>query len=140
MTRRVALPTQQDARRAMQQLLTDAAEGGVRPSAVELGRRLGLTNTTLWRHFPELARELAAEARAALAGPSTPSGPRRRVDEDRRAALLARDNHDLRQQLDIAAANIARLTLDNHQLRQSLENERNVTRLRAADVPASPDP
>jgi hypothetical protein len=43
--------------------------------------------------------------------------------------MLRRDNHDLPEHLELAIANIQRLTIDNQALRQALEAARNVTRL-----------
>jgi regulator of replication initiation timing len=40
---------------------------------------------------------------------------------------LVRENRDLKDHLDLAVANIQRLTLDNRRLRQALDCERKIT-------------
>lgn len=42
---------------------------------------------------------------------------------------LRRDNHELAEHLELAVANIQRLTVDNHQLRHQLEAATNVTHI-----------
>lgn len=48
---------------------------------------------------------------------------------------LRQDNHDLREHLDMAAANIQRLALENQQLRRQLEAATKVTRIGPAHGP-----
>lgn len=120
MSRRFQLPTDGDVVAVRDQLLTDAQAGGPRPTVVELGRRLGLTNTTFWRHYPAIARELAdTERRDGPTATGADPGSGKNLSE--RAAALARDNQFLREHLDLAAGTIARLTLENHQLREALD-------------------
>jgi len=98
MSRRVQLPTDDDVVAARDQLLTDAQAGGPRPTVVELGRRLGLTNTTFWRHYPAIARELAdTERRDGPTATGADHGSGKNLSE--RAAALARDNQ-IRRSID----------------------------------------
>jgi regulator of replication initiation timing len=46
---------------------------------------------------------------------------------ERKYAELVRENRDLKDHLDLAVANIQRLTLDNRRLRQALDCERKIT-------------
>jgi len=133
-SRRVELPSDNQARQAMSVLLDEAATSGHRPTVVELARRLDLTNTTFWRHYPDLAHELRDRART----PRTPSSPAVGRDSslEQRNAALARDNHHLREQLDLAIANIARLTLDNDHLRRAVEAQNAITRIHPPNAAA----
>lgn len=129
MSRRVDLPSDHAARQAMAALLDEAASGGTTPTVVELARRLGLTNSTFWRRFPDLANELRATARTPTPEISTSPAAKRYADLEQRNAELTRDNRQLAEHLDLAVANIQRLTLDNHGLRQALEAANKVTRI-----------
>ena len=91
------------------------------PSALSVAARLGLSNATFWRHFPQIAQDLADARRdsrkrvtTALkeTARSSQTGDLRRIRDDR-----ARVENDLK----VAAAEIQRLTLENHRLRTSLE-------------------
>jgi transposase-like protein len=128
-SRRVDVPSDHAARQAMAALLDEAATDGVKPTVVELARRLGLTNSTFWRHFPDLANELRTTTRTPT--PDTPASPaaKRYAELEQRTAELTRDNRQLSQHLDLAIANIQRLTLDNHGLRQALEATNKITRI-----------
>jgi len=123
MSRRVQLPTEAEVRTALTQLCDHADQHHTRPTVTALARRVGLTNTTFWRYFPQQARELVDRTRVEPA------------DDDRggngtdRVAALTRDNQQLREHLDLATANIARLTLENHHLRTTLEAATAVTQL-----------
>ncbi|MCI2421380.1 hypothetical protein MOQ72_28475 [Saccharopolyspora sp. K220] len=71
-------------------------------------------------------------------GPPIPPRPRPRsadstssLDNDK----LRRDNHELREHLDLAAANIQRLTLDNYRPRQQLEAATKVIRIDRRSTP-----
>ena len=55
MSRRADLPSRSTVQRALDELLDETSAEGVRPTVVSLARRLGLANTTFWRHFPDLA-------------------------------------------------------------------------------------
>jgi transposase-like protein len=101
--------------------------GGRRPSVQALARRLGLTNTTFWRHYPHIARQTADQRRAT---PTPATEPANRIAQlERQLADLRRANRDLADHLHLAAANIQRLTLDNHQLRQELHAATNIRQL-----------
>jgi transposase-like protein len=129
-SRPVDLPSEARARTAMEQLLSKARGTGTQPSVLALARQFGLTNTTFRRHFPELAKEIAA-ARSTPSGeaPATSPGATRYDRLVARNAKLRRANQGLTDHLKIAAAHIQRLTLENHRLRQELEGAANVTRI-----------
>ena len=57
-----------------------------------------------------------------LAGPAA---------EEQKDTELRRDNASLTEHLELAIANIHRLTLENHRLRQALETASKVTRIDA---------
>lgn len=126
MSRRVTLPTDQAVADALHAVLEVAAADGARPTVVELARRVGLSNSTFWRHYPDIANQLRDAARRPTSRPAgTETSSSQRAQQ--RAATLNRDNEQLREHLELAAATIARLTLDNHQLRQALESAQAVT-------------
>lgn len=126
MSRRVPLPSDQAVADTLHAVLETAAADGTRPTVVELARRVGLSNSTFWRHYPDVANQLRDTARRSTSRPAgTEASSSQRAQE--RAATLIRDNEQLREHLELAAATIARLTLDNHQLRQALEAAQAVT-------------
>jgi AcrR family transcriptional regulator len=121
MSRRVALPAPPDVADALDALLTETAADGTRATVVELARRVGLTNSTFWRHFPDTAQQLRDASSGAAAASPGAAVAHRYAELAQRAAGLAGDNAQLREHLDLAAAHIARLTLDNHRLTRELE-------------------
>jgi chromosome segregation ATPase len=78
-----------------------------------------LTNPTVWRHFPDIARDLAEMARPGEPRPTKPSRYEQ-LREDH--ARLRRENARVRHDLEPAKASILRLALDRQQLRQQLES------------------
>ena len=128
MTRTIRLPGEDDVHAAKAELVAQAHASGRRPTVIALARRVGLTNPTFWRHFPDVAREIAALGRTPPA--TTPTSPPHRLLElEQRNADLRRTNQNLTEHLELAVANIQRLTLDNHHLRQELEAAAKVTHL-----------
>jgi AcrR family transcriptional regulator len=128
-SRRVDLPDDHAVRTTMTALLNEATAQGTTPTVVELAKRLGLTNSTFWRHFPDIANELRTTARTP--NPDAPASPaaRRFAELEQRNAELTRDNRQLTEHLDLAVVNLQRLTLDNHKLRRALEAASKVTRI-----------
>jgi hypothetical protein len=91
-----------------------------------LARRLGLSNTTFRRRYPEIAREIA-DHRATP--PTLRSGP---TEHDRlvaRNAKLRRRNSELNSQLALAIAQIQFLALRAARLEEDLKAQTNVTQL-----------
>ncbi|WP_434445313.1 hypothetical protein [Lentzea sp. E54] len=117
MTRRNALPDPATVQAAIAHL--DALHGRA-PSVLALARHLGLANTTFRRHYPDITTTLTR---------STPNTPQPGTGTDNRVARLHRDNVRLRrdnqsltEHLELALANIQRLTLDNNHLVQRLHD------------------
>jgi transposase-like protein len=128
MSQKVPLPSPDDVRQAKASILAEAHATGRRPSVLALARQLGLTNATFWRHYPDIARDVANHRRAA---PSPGTDPADHLGKlEKQIAELRRANRDLTEHLDLAVANIQRLSLDNHHLRQELEAATNITRLK----------
>jgi len=126
-SRRVTLPTDQAVQAALQTLLAETAANDTRPTVLELTRRLGLTNTTFWRHFPEIGAQLRDITRTPpQAGSSSPAA-QRLAHLEQRNAELTRDNRQLTEHLEMAVDHIRRLSLDNHQLRHTLATSSNIT-------------
>ncbi len=129
MTRPVDLPTDDQVSGAWAELAADANDGGPRPSVVALARRLGLTNSTFWRHFPDHARRVADHARSGSHETPPPEPRASPGGQPDRCTNPSRHNQDLQTQLHLAAANIAELTIENHELRTALEAALNVSRI-----------
>ncbi|MGF0319209.1 hypothetical protein [Nocardia fluminea] len=100
---------------------------GRTPSILALASRVGLSNTTFRRHFPDLCAELRANRRPAgdLAAGTEATEAYDRLHDDNQK--LAARNRDLAADLDLAIAHIQRLTLENDQLRRQLHAARTVT-------------
>jgi hypothetical protein len=131
MTPTYGLPSEPQVRQAFTNLVEQSRHNGRRPSVLELARHFGLSNTTFRRHYPEIVKELGEIRRTpAIEHTDSPAA----TEHGRivaRNAKLRRDNRELRQHLDLAAANIARLAIDNHQLRQQLEQAQRITNIRS---------
>ncbi len=125
MTRRVLLPSESEVHAALAQLRASNENGAV--SARDLAHHVGLANATFWRHFPEIAQVVADERRASLrAAPSAPTNAPRTSDSD---GALRKENASLRDQIELAVAQIQRLTIDNQALRDQLEARTNIVKL-----------
>jgi len=72
---------------------------------------------------------VAAARRAANTSTPHPTEPRQQDQLQAHNAELRRAVQELTAQLDVAIANIQRLSIDNHQLRQELETATMVTRI-----------
>jgi predicted ArsR family transcriptional regulator len=133
MTRPAEIPSEPRAHHIRDQYLADCAAEGQRPSVLGLATRLGLTNTTFRRHFPDLASQIST----ARAAPAQSAGLQHRPSPHdtltARNAKLRRANRTLTQQLQLAAAHIQRLGIDNARLRGELEASSNVTRIDRPD-------
>jgi transposase-like protein len=125
------LPTELQVRQAFSTLVDQAHHDGQRPSVLALARHFGLSNTTFRRHYPEIARELGQIRRTPATGPAESPAATEHSKLIARNAELRRAVHELRQDLELAIANIARLTLDNHDLRTELEQARRITNIKA---------
>ena len=120
--------TEQDARAACLQLQHEAETTGRQPSVLALSRRLGLANTTLRRRFPDICAELAVRrAQPALPAGALDTTGYETLQKD--VTRLRRDNQDLTENLEMAIANIQRLTIENHRLRQALQEAHKVARI-----------
>lgn len=131
MSRKVALPSEEQVRQALAEVMDEAEATGRRPTALGLARRLGLANATFWRHFPDIAEEVRAAARDRRPAGGDSRESDRCGELMKKNAALRRSNTDLSEHLALAVANIQRLALENHQLRQELEAATKVTSLSA---------
>jgi AcrR family transcriptional regulator len=138
-TARVQLPSEAQVRLALTELAGQARAG--QPTVLALARSLGLANGTFWRHFPEIAREVAGQRRTAASLNRTTSAQELPGDGNPPGELarLRRANRELTDQVEVAIAHLQRLTLENHALREELEHSRKITRLpRAQQLPPTP--
>ncbi|MDT0616146.1 hypothetical protein [Streptomyces lancefieldiae] len=126
MTRRVPDLPEALVRKHLQEVLESCRETNTAPSVLMLARRLGLTNTTFRRRYPEIAREIA-DHRAA---PTTlRSGPTEHDKLVARNAKLRRRNRDLAAQLTLTAAQIQFLALRAARLEAALEASAKITHI-----------
>lgn len=131
MTRRADLPHDDQVHAALEHLTQTA---GRPPTVLALARHLGLANTTFRRNFPDITAHLTR--RQSQSAPRTdPAGTSQFEQLKRDNGALRRTNHELTEHLELAIANIQRLTLDNHRLRHALENAGKVTRIASATRP-----
>ncbi|HWL76507.1 hypothetical protein [Microbacterium sp.] len=124
MTRAVPLPTETEITAVVEAL---TREDPSRPPAVlAVAARLGLSNATFWRRFPQLAQTLADTRRVALRDRART--PERPVHELPVAELarLRNDKARLVNEVRVAAAEVQRLTLENQALRTQLEQSSGV--------------
>jgi pantothenate synthetase len=124
------MPSEQAVRDALIDLRADAETTGRHPSVLALAARVGLPNTTFRRRYPSICAELAHAPRRAVASANATATAYEKLAH----ASLRQDHNALAEHLELAIANIQRLTLDNHELRQALEATLSVTRL--PDPPA----
>jgi hypothetical protein len=127
--------TEARAQRIRDQYLANCAAQGKRPSALGLAARLGLTNTTFRRHYPDLASQISAARTTPVDPTSAEPETKPRDMLIARNAKLRRANQALTQHLRLAAAQIQRLGLDNARLRAELETSSNVTHIDRPDRP-----
>jgi AcrR family transcriptional regulator len=118
-TRKIDLPDEDRVLEA----LTTLRDTGRRPTAAALAREVGLSNTTFWRHFRDIALELQAPPPQSSTRDTT--APASRDHE----AKLRRERDELAAQLGTALGHLRRLTIENTQLRLELDDANNVTRI-----------
>ncbi|MGY1960771.1 hypothetical protein [Nocardia gipuzkoensis] len=116
------MPTEEFVRSQLDEL---RQRTGRTPSILALASRLGLSNTTFRRHFPDLCAELRAGDRPRDPISGVDAYDTLRADNQK---LTAR-NRDLASDLELAIAHIQRLTLDNDQLTRELHTARTITDL-----------
>jgi transposase-like protein len=129
MTPPADMPSESRVRQAFTQLVEHARHNGHRPSVLALARQFDLSNTTFRRHYPDIVKELVQIRRAPAIEHTDSPAATEHARVIARNAKLRRDNRQLRQHLDLAAANIARLAIDNHVLRQQLEQAHRITNI-----------
>lgn len=117
------LPHADSVRDALLQL--SAHPEGRRVSVLTLARHLGIPNTTLRRVYPEICAEIATTRTAPARQPNDTAYAQLQRDN----AELRRTNRELSENLELAIANIQRLTIDNRRLTLALESASAVTRL-----------
>jgi hypothetical protein len=98
-----------------------------------LARRLGLSNTTSWRHYRDIATEIRHAAHADTApadGPAQRPGRTAELRADNARLRLERDR--MAGQIEAALGHLRRLAIDNARLRRDLEEARRITSLGTA--------
>jgi AraC-like DNA-binding protein len=126
-TRRTVLPSHDDVQLAIKRLTETT---GKPLTVLALARHLGLANTTFRRHFPDITTELTQQRSPAPAD-SDPVAASRFEKIQRENTELRRARRELAEHLELAIANIQRLTLDNHHLRQQLHAATKITHINA---------
>lgn len=122
-------PTPDQARQALDKVLARADLDGRRPSVLAVARELGLPNSTFRRAFPDIAGEVGNARRTPkVESPESPAATEH-AKLLARNATLRRDNQRLSEHLDLAIANVVRLTLTVRQLQGELEAVSGVSRI-----------
>ncbi|MEU6654027.1 hypothetical protein ABZ904_32485 [Streptomyces sp. NPDC046900] len=128
MSRKTELPSQARVDQALEELLDTSHTSGRQPSVLELARRLGVSNTTFRRNFPDAVQKIAsAHSRDAPGSNTSRPAPVDRLAA--RNAKLRRANRDLAAALKLATAQIHKLAMHNQRLQIELEAATNVTRI-----------
>jgi hypothetical protein len=129
MTRPADIPAETQVRRVLNAYLAECHDNGKRPSVLTLASRLGLSNTTFRRHFPQQAKEIS-EARSRPEHPYEADTQPSPYDVlAARNARLRRANRTLTGSLKLAAAQIQRLGTENALLREALEASSNIAHI-----------
>lgn len=129
MTRAAGIPAEARVRQILDQYLSQCHDNGKRPSVLGLATRLGLSNTTLRRHFPQHVKEISQE-RSRREYSAEDGTPLNRYEVlVARNAWLRRANQVLTVNLKLAAAQIQHLGAENARLRGALEVSSNVSRI-----------
>jgi AraC-like DNA-binding protein len=123
------LPTEEHVHHVRDQLTARLQPHGRRPSTLQLARQLGLSNTTFRRHFPDIARDVSNARRSPPAAIAEAPAVVEHTKLLARNAKLRRDNRQLREHLELAIANIQRLTLQARELQAALEATSNVIQI-----------
>ncbi|MET9512037.1 hypothetical protein ABZX62_26910 [Streptomyces flavidovirens] len=114
-------------RKRLDAMLLACENEGTRPSVLRLARSLGLSNTTFRRQYREIAQEISGRRSAPTA--ATASEPSAYDNLIARNAKIRRRNHQLTDQLKLAAAQIQYLALQNARLQEALEAQTKVTHI-----------
>jgi AraC-like DNA-binding protein len=128
-TQSADIPAEARVRRVLDQYLIECHDNGKRPSVLALATRLGMSNTTFRRHFPEQAKEISGARSSTGSRTVAETRPSPHEILVARNARLRRANHTLTSNLRLAAAQIQRLGMENARLREALEASSNVTRI-----------
>lgn len=128
MTARSASPTNDEVRHAIA-TLTDTT--GKPPSVLALAKYCGIANTTFRRQYPQITAELKSDCSTEPGRQDDQhSSPYQELKN--RNAKLRREVENLHANLELAAANIQRLTLEVHRLRQERDEASRVTSITRA--------
>lgn len=128
MTPRITLPSDQEVLDVLATLRTSS----LKPvSASALATELGLSNPTFWRHFRDIAQQVADARRAHLRGGTDVKRELRGPDSQPSdpAHRLRRELKQTQDRLELAIAHIQRLTLENDRLQNTLHDHGSVTRI-----------
>ncbi|MFG3532236.1 hypothetical protein ACGF8B_36720 [Streptomyces sp. NPDC047917] len=129
MSRPADIPAEARVRRVMDRYMTECQTNGTRPSVLSLATKLGLSNTTFRRHFPDLAKETSTVRPNPEPATAAEKHPSPYEILAARNAKLRRANRSLTENLRFAAAQIQHLAVDNAHLREALEASSKVTRI-----------
>lgn len=116
MTRSTPIPNHGAVLAAIETLHNSAAQHR-RLRVLAVARYLNMSNTTLRRHYPDIATDIANSA------PNTQTSTGKTgaaTTQLRDTARLRAENRALREHLELAIASIQRLTIQNDPLRQEL--------------------
>jgi AraC-like DNA-binding protein len=129
MTRPADIPAEARVQRVLEEYLSECHDNGKRPSVLALATRLGMSNTTFRRHFPQQTKEICAARSSREPSARAETRPSRYEILAARNARLRRANQTLTGNLRLAAAQIQCLGIENARLREALETSSNVSRI-----------
>jgi hypothetical protein len=122
MTSRAALPTDAEVQEAIIALTEETGK----PSTLAVATKLGIANTTFRRQFPSITADLGRNRRSdGTLEDDQPSSPFHELKKQN--TQLRREIENLKANLELAVANIQRLTLDKHRLQQERDEAARVT-------------
>jgi AcrR family transcriptional regulator len=130
--RRNTLPSDEDVRAAVDELLNAHFDGGPYPSVSALANRLNVDRTTFYRHYSPIATAMLDQAAERLS--ARPKRRRPHDDSDDRDHTIRRlrdENNDLRHHLEIYEEHLRMLTIENNRQREQLDQIAGVSNLNA---------
>ena len=133
-----SLPSEDQVRAAVEELLAAQREGGVYPTVTALAKRFDLNRTTFYRHFASAAEAMLDAAQQQHTDERKRRRPVRSDDDRDRALRRLRDENDnLRKHVEIYEEHLRMVTTENARLRDQLQRQAGVTELAGRRLPAS---
>lgn len=127
MARRVVTPPTEDILAAYEAFV----EQGHLPSVLQLSQQLGISNSTFWRRYPELAQVIVQNRRSGFPHTSSEPSASTSVSNPDNSGVYSQ----LRRQLELALAQVQVLSIENADLRKENLQLRGLSVLRGLAEP-----